>query len=65
MMYSRKYITRIIFGENVYLTRKGAISAGENELGIIPGSMGDKSYIVRVKVIRNHFAHAHMGPVVV
>ncbi len=37
------------FGEEVYLTRKGAIDAGENELGIIPGSMGDKSYIVRGK----------------
>lgn len=35
------------FGENVYVTRKGAISAHEGELGIIPGSMGAKSYIVR------------------
>jgi tRNA-splicing ligase RtcB (3'-phosphate/5'-hydroxy nucleic acid ligase) len=35
------------FGENVYVTRKGAISAFEGELGIIPGSMGAKSYIVR------------------
>ena len=35
------------FGENVYITRKGAISAQEGELGIIPGSMGAKSYIVR------------------
>ncbi|MDH5355005.1 MAG: RtcB family protein [Gammaproteobacteria bacterium] len=35
------------FGENVYITRKGAIRAGEGELGIIPGSMGAKSYIVR------------------
>lgn len=35
------------FGEAVYLTRKGAISAREGELGIIPGSMGAKSYIVR------------------
>jgi tRNA-splicing ligase RtcB len=37
------------FGERVYLTRKGAIRAGEGELGIIPGSMGAKSYIVRGK----------------
>ena len=37
------------FGENVYITRKGAIRAGEGELGIIPGSMGAKSYIVRGK----------------
>ena len=34
------------FGENVYITRKGAIRAGVDELGIIPGSMGAKSYIV-------------------
>ncbi|HHC74324.1 MAG TPA: RtcB family protein [Thiothrix sp.] len=35
------------FGEKVYVTRKGAISAYEGELGIIPGSMGAKSFIVR------------------
>jgi tRNA-splicing ligase RtcB len=35
------------FGESVWVTRKGAIRAGEGELGIIPGSMGAKSYIVR------------------
>ncbi len=35
------------FGEQVYLTRKGAIRAGKGELGIIPGSMGAKSYIVQ------------------
>jgi tRNA-splicing ligase RtcB (3'-phosphate/5'-hydroxy nucleic acid ligase) len=34
-------------GENLFITRKGAIRAGEGELGIIPGSMGAKSYIVR------------------
>ena len=37
------------FGEMVYVTRKGAIRAGEGELGIIPGSMGARSYIVRGK----------------
>lgn len=37
------------FGENVFVTRKGAIRAGTDELGIIPGSMGTKSYIVRGK----------------
>jgi len=36
-------------GERLYVTRKGAISAREGELGIIPGSMGAKSYIVRGK----------------
>jgi tRNA-splicing ligase RtcB (3'-phosphate/5'-hydroxy nucleic acid ligase) len=35
------------FGEQVFLTRKGAIRAGEGELGIIPGSMGTGTYIVR------------------
>ncbi len=35
------------FDENLFITRKGAISAREGELGIIPGSMGAKSYIVR------------------
>ena len=37
------------FGADVYITRKGAIRAGEGELGIIPGSMGTRSYIVRGK----------------
>lgn len=37
------------FGKDVFLTRKGAISAKEGELGIIPGSMGAKSFIVRGK----------------
>ena len=35
------------YGEEVWLTRKGAIRAGRGELGIIPGSMGARSYIVR------------------
>jgi len=35
------------FGATVHVTRKGAIRAGAGELGIIPGSMGTRSYIVR------------------
>jgi tRNA-splicing ligase RtcB len=35
------------FGEELLVTRKGAIRAGAGELGIIPGSMGTRSYIVR------------------
>jgi tRNA-splicing ligase RtcB len=35
------------FGEEVYVTRKGALSAKAGELGIIPGSMGARSFIVR------------------
>jgi tRNA-splicing ligase RtcB len=37
------------FGANVIVTRKGAIRARETDLGIIPGSMGTRSYIVRGK----------------
>jgi tRNA-splicing ligase RtcB len=37
------------FGADVLVTRKGAIRAGLDELGIVPGSMGAKSYIVRGK----------------
>ena len=37
------------WGANVLLTRKGAVRAREGDLGIIPGSMGTRSYIVRGK----------------
>lgn len=37
------------FGRNMWITRKGAIRAREGDLGIIPGSMGQRSYIVRGK----------------
>ena len=37
------------FGEELSVTRKGAVSARKGELGIIPGSMGARSYIVRGK----------------
>jgi tRNA-splicing ligase RtcB len=41
------YATRELhFGEQVWVTRKGAVRAGEGELGIIPGSMGTGSFIV-------------------
>ncbi len=35
------------FGKEVWLSRKGAIDAHEGVLGLIPGSMGDRSYVVR------------------
>jgi len=35
------------FGENILVTRKGAVRARKGELGIIPGSMGARSFIVR------------------
>jgi tRNA-splicing ligase RtcB len=37
------------YGDNVFVTRKGAVRAREGDLGIIPGSMGAKSFIVRGK----------------
>ncbi len=37
------------FGEAVYVTRKGAVRAQKNDYGIIPGSMGTRSYIVKGK----------------
>jgi tRNA-splicing ligase RtcB len=37
------------FGEDVLVTRKGAVRARQGDLGIIPGSMGARSYIVRGK----------------
>jgi tRNA-splicing ligase RtcB len=37
------------YGKNVYVTRKGAVRARKNDLGIIPGSMGARSYIVQGK----------------
>jgi tRNA-splicing ligase RtcB (3'-phosphate/5'-hydroxy nucleic acid ligase) len=42
------YVAREMhFGEEVLVTRKGAVRAGRGDLGIIPGSMGARSYIVR------------------
>ena len=35
------------FGEDVFVTRKGAVSARKGQMGIIPGSMGARSFIVR------------------
>lgn len=49
------------FGERVYVTRKGAIRAGLGELGIIPGSMGTKSYIVRGKGNADSFSSCAHG----
>ena len=44
------YISREAhFGENVWVTRKGAVRARLGDMGIIPGSMGAKSFIVRGK----------------
>jgi tRNA-splicing ligase RtcB len=49
------------FGANVWVTRKGAVRAGDGEFGIIPGSMGAKSYIVRGKGNPHSFCSCSHG----
>ena len=49
------------FGQNVMIHRKGATLATENTVGIIPGSGGSKSYIVRGKGDRNSFSSCSHG----
>jgi len=49
------------FGEDVFVTRKGAVSAKKGELGIIPGSMGARSYIVRGKGNEESFQSCSHG----
>jgi tRNA-splicing ligase RtcB (3'-phosphate/5'-hydroxy nucleic acid ligase) len=49
------------FGADVWVTRKGAVRAGEGELGIIPGSMGAKSFIVRGKGNEDSFCTCSHG----
>lgn len=49
------------YGENVYVTRKGAIRARDGDLGIIPGSMGARSFIVRGKGNQESFCSCSHG----
>lgn len=49
------------FGANVIITRKGAIRAREGDMGIIPGSMGAKSFIVRGKGNKQSFCSCSHG----
>jgi tRNA-splicing ligase RtcB len=49
------------FGEDVMVTRKGAVSAHAGELGIVPGSMGAKSFIVRGKGNQESFMSCSHG----
>jgi tRNA-splicing ligase RtcB len=49
------------YGEEVLVTRKGAIRAGLGELGIIPGSMGARSFIVRGLGCEHSFESASHG----
>lgn len=48
-------------GQELYVTRKGAVSAQPGELGIIPGSMGAQSFIVRGKGSRDSFCSCSHG----
>lgn len=49
------------FDEEVLVTRKGAVSAQKGEMGIIPGSMGAKSFIVRGKGNAESFCSCSHG----
>ena len=49
------------FGENVLVTRKGAVRAAEGVMGIIPGSMGAKSFIVRGRGNKESFESCSHG----
>jgi len=49
------------YGENVLITRKGAVRAREGDMGIIPGSMGARSYIVRGKGNPESFSSCSHG----
>lgn len=49
------------FGADVWVTRKGAIRAREGDLGIVPGSMGARSYVVRGKGCADSFCSSAHG----
>jgi tRNA-splicing ligase RtcB len=49
------------FGRDVFVTRKGAVRARLGDLGIIPGSMGARSYIVRGKGEAQSFCSCSHG----
>lgn len=49
------------FGANVHVTRKGAVRARDGDLGIIPGSMGAKSFIVRGRGNEDSFCSCSHG----
>ncbi len=49
------------FGEDIFVSRKGAIEAREGQLGLIPGSMGTRSYVVRGRGSAESFNTAPHG----
>ena len=48
-------------GRNLWITRKGAIKADVKDRGVIPGSMGTRSYVVRGKGSKSSFASCSHG----
>lgn len=62
MNYHHNYVTRENhFGQNVLVTRKGAVRAAKGVMGIIPGSLGAKSFIVRGLGNKGSFASCSHG----
>lgn len=49
------------YGEDVYVTRKGAVRARQEDYGIIPGSMGAKSFIVKGKGCHESYCSCSHG----
>jgi tRNA-splicing ligase RtcB len=49
------------FGKNLWITRKGAIKAGKDDLGIIPSAMGQTSFIVRGKGNKESYCSCSHG----
>lgn len=49
------------YGEDMWITRKGAIRAGEGDWGLIPGSMGARSFVVQGKGFQGSFCSAPHG----
>ncbi len=49
------------YGQNILVTRKGAVRAREGDMGIVPGSMGARSYIVRGKGSLESFTSCSHG----
>jgi tRNA-splicing ligase RtcB len=49
------------FGKDVWVTRKGAVRAGEGDYGLIPGSMGAKSFVVKGKGSKDSFESCSHG----
>ena len=49
------------YGERVFVTRKGAINADKDAMGIIPGSMGAKSFIVKGRGVAESFSSCSHG----